>query len=182
MMKPPTSPMMEAAYANRPPPPQPLGSAETGQLAANAPQWAKDSPLSGVSTEKDAPLQPSPFDALTPKTKGENAMVSHATAAPGPFAGLTAAAMTGVANATQAARAQPAINAAEGIGEIQQQTESANLGNAATKEQGAAQKTAEQMALEEEKKKNAASHALYRAKSGGLPYGSESGIPAQTPY
>ena len=182
MMKPPTSPMMKAAYANRPPPPQPLGSAETGQLASNAPQWAKDSPLAGVSTEKDAPLQPSPFDALTPKTKVENAMVSHATAAPGPFAGLTAAAMTGAANATQAMRAQPAINAQEGMGDIQQQTESANLGNAAKKEQGAAQQTAEQMALEEEKKKNAASHALYRAKSGGLPYGSETGIPAQTPY
>lgn len=182
MMKPPTSTMMKAAYANRPPPPQPLGSAETGQLASNAPQWAKDSPLAGVSTEKDAPLQPSPFDALTPKTKGENAMVSHATAAPGPFAGLTAAAMTGAANATQAMRAQPAINAQEGMGDIQQQTESANLGNAAKKEQGAAQQTAEQMALEEEKKKNAASHALYRAKSGGLPYGPETGIPAQTPY
>ena len=142
------------AIKNRPPAPNTNG-AQNGAVAANT----------------------SPLDTLAPKTQIENSMVSANTAAPSAFAGLAP-----VANAMQALRAQPIINAQEGMDDIQQQTESANLGNAAKKEQGAAQQTAEQMALEEEKKKNAATHALYRAKSGGLPYGSESGIPAQTPY
>ena len=53
MMKPPTSPMMEAAYANRPPPPQPLGSAETGQMSAYTMNGLTAHPTAPVSKIED---------------------------------------------------------------------------------------------------------------------------------
>lgn len=70
MMKPPTSPMMKAAYANRPPPPQPLGSAETGQVSAYT--------MNGMKPPTDGPVVPpaqqSPLDAIAAQSPIEQMM------------------------------------------------------------------------------------------------------------
>ena len=70
MMKPPTSTMMKAAYANRPPPPQPLGSAETGQVSAYTMNGKTPAPVSKMEDGiPSANLQQGTMGMKTPETR-----------------------------------------------------------------------------------------------------------------
>ena len=146
------------------------------QIASTAKEYANpENIVSTIIAEENKnkgtgkPSAPT-FDAITPKTPLENAMVSHATAAPGPFAGLTAAAMTAAANATQAERAQPIIATNESTAAIQEQTKNAELASKAKAGQESAAQAATDKATDATRANLRAKRDLYSAQNPSIPW------------